>query len=177
MSIAAIGSGAPSAIAPAIREVVSGLDPNLPLYWVQPMREVLENATLFHRIFSTMFAIFGSTALFLAAVGLYGVIDFSVSARVREMGVRMALGAEGADVLRLVMVRVFVQLAVGVALGLGLGALLSVPLASILYGMKSWDVAVYTVIVCTLVLTGVAAALGPALRAVRVDPVVALTAS
>jgi predicted permease len=177
MSIAAIGSGAPSAIAPAIREVVSGLDPNLPLYWVQPMREVLENATLFHRIFSTMFAIFGSTALFLAAVGLYGVIDFSVSARVREMGVRMALGAEAADVLRLVMGRVFVQLAVGVALGLGLGALLSVPLASILYGMKSWDVAVYTVIVCTLVLTGVAAALGPALRAVRVDPVVALTAS
>jgi ABC-type antimicrobial peptide transport system permease subunit len=124
-----------------------------------------------------MFAIFGGTALFLAAVGLYGVIDFSVSARVREMGVRMALGAEGSDVLRLVMGRVLVQIGVGVALGLGLGALLSVPLASILYGMKSWDAVVYAVIVGTLVVTGIAAALGPALRAVRVDPVVALTAS
>lgn len=177
MSVVVRGAGPPSAVAPTIRDVVSGLDPNLPLYWVQPMREVLDNTTLFHRIFSTMFAIFGGTALFLAAVGLYGVIDFSVSARVREMGVRMALGAEGSDVLRLVMGRVLVQLGVGVALGLGLGALLSVPLASILYGMKSWDALVYAVIVGTLVVTGIAAALGPALRAVRVDPVVALTAS
>lgn len=177
MTVAVKAGGTASGITPTIRGVVADLDPNLPLYWVQTMEEVLANSTLFHRIFSTMFAIFGGTALFLAAVGLYGVIDFSVSARVREMGIRMAMGAEGRDVLRLVMGRVFGQLGIGVALGLGLGAALSVPLASILFGMKTWDAIVYLVVVGTLAATGTVAALGPALRAVRVDPVVALTAS
>jgi len=177
MSVAVRGSGAPSALAPTIREAVGSLDPNLPLYWVQTMREVVDESLLFHRIFSTMFAIFGGTALFLAAVGLYGVIDFSVTARVREMGIRMAIGAQGGDVLRLVLGRVLMQVAVGVALGLGLGALLSIPLASVLFGMKTWDAGVYILIVGTLALTATLAALAPALRAVRVDPVVALSAS
>jgi putative ABC transport system permease protein len=176
ISVAVRAAGPASGLAPTLRAVVGDLDRNLPLYWVQTMREVLDQTTLFHRIFSTMFAIFGGTALFLAAVGLYGVIDFSVSARVREMGIRMAMGAEGADVLRLVMGRVFLQLGVGVALGLAMGALLSVPLASVLFGMKTWDGGVYVVIVGTLFVTGTVAALGPALRAVRVDPVVALSA-
>jgi predicted permease len=129
------------------------------------------------RIFGGLYSIFGVAGLFLAAVGLYGVIDFSVSARVREMGVRMALGAQRPDVVKVVVGRVIAQTALGVGLGLLLGAALSWPLASFIFGMRSFDLAVYAVVVGTLALTAAAAATAPVLRAIRVDPVVAMSAS
>jgi ABC-type antimicrobial peptide transport system permease subunit len=88
----------------------------------------------------------------------------------------MALGAEPRDIMRMVFRRVFLQLGIGVAVGLAIGALLARPLASALFGVNSWDPVVYSVIVGTLVLTGLVAALVPALRAVRVDPVIAFRA-
>lgn len=175
-SVAMRTPGAPGEAAGPLRRVLAELDPNLPLYWLVPMREALDETTFLHRIFGTLFAIFGGAALFLAAVGLYGVIDFSVSSRLREMGLRMAMGAEGRDVLTLVFRRVLVQLAVGIAVGLGIGAALGKPLSATLFGVRTFDPLVYVTIVGTLVLTGVIAALVPALRAVRVDPVVALRA-
>lgn len=176
ISIAALTQGPPASLAPAIRRAVTDIDPNLPLYWVMPMPEAMSQSTFMHRIFGTLFAIFGSAALFLAAVGLYGVIDFSVSSRLREMGLRMALGAEGGTILGMVFRRVFKQVGIGVVLGLGIGALLARPLAATLFGVQSWDPLVYGVIVGTLVVTAATAALMPALRAVRVDPVIALRA-
>jgi ABC-type antimicrobial peptide transport system permease subunit len=176
MSLAVRTAGPVSAVTPALRRVVSAVDPNLPLYFVEPMQDVLDGRMFMHRIFGTMFTIFGGAALFLAAVGLYGVIDFSVSARVREMGIRIAMGAERSHVLRLVLGTVAMQLALGIGLGLAIGAGLSVPLSSIFVGVRTWDALVYGVIVGTLALTGIMAALAPSLRAVRVDPVVALRA-
>ncbi|HUH11573.1 MAG TPA: ADOP family duplicated permease, partial [Longimicrobiales bacterium] len=176
ISIALHTQGPPAGITPGLRRAVADVDPNLPLYWVRTMSEAMAESTFMHRIFGTLFGIFGAAALFLAAVGLYGVIDFSVSARLREMGLRMALGAEGGSIMRMVFGRVFRQVAIGVTLGLVLGALLARPLAATMFGVESWDPLVYAVIVGTLVLTAAAAALRPALRAVRVDPVVALRA-
>lgn len=176
ISIAVLTQGPPAEITPALRAAVADVDPNLPLYWVRTMTEGMAQSTFMHKMFGTLFAIFGASALFLAAVGLYGVIDFSVSSRLREMGLRMALGAEGASIMRMVFGRVFRQVAVGVTLGLALGALLARPLATAMFGVQSWDPVVYGVIVGTLVLTAAAAALRPANRAVRVDPVVALRA-
>ena len=176
VSAAVRTGGPPVQMVSSLRQAVTDVDPNLPIYWVQTMDEVVEESLFFFKIFGTMFAAFGGTGLFLAAVGLYGVIDFSVSSRIRELGVRMAMGAEGRDVLRLVLRRVLYQLGVGLVLGLAIGGLLAIPLSRTLYAVEAWDPLVYTVIVATLVLTAVAAALGPALKAIRVDPVVALQA-
>jgi ABC-type antimicrobial peptide transport system permease subunit len=156
------------------RELVSSIDVNLPLYWVMPMRQVLADNSWAFSLFGSLFTIFGGAALFLAAVGLYGVMSFSVAQRRREMGVRMALGAEARDILRIVFNRVFVQLAIGLAVGLGLGYALSQPLRFVMFGVETSDWSVYLAIVVTLVATGLIATFFPAQRAVRVDPLTAL---
>lgn len=176
MSIAVRAGGAPREAAAGIRRAVTATDPNLPIYFVFTLTEAIERNQSFHRIFGSLFVIFGTAALFLAAVGLYGVMDFSVASRTREMGVRTALGASRATVFRLVLARVARQLAIGCTLGIGLGAALAFPLASAFFGIQPWDALVYGGIVLLMALTGFAATLAPAWRAVRVDPVVALRA-
>jgi putative ABC transport system permease protein len=163
-------------MAAPIRRAVGAVDAGLPIYFVRSMQEAIDLTTFMHRLFGSLFAIFGASALFLAAVGLYGVIDFSVSSRLREMGLRRALGAESGDLLRMVFRRVLIQLAVGAALGVGIGVGLAIPLSSTLFGVQTWDPLVYGGIVGMLALTGVLAALFPALRALRVHPVTALRA-
>lgn len=170
-SIAVLTQGPAAGITSGMRSAVADVDANLPLYWVQPMQAALDESTFMHRIFGSLFAIFGAAALFLAAVGLYGVIDFSVSSRLREMGLRMALGANQRDIMGMVFRRVTMQLGIGLTLGLAMGAALAVPLASTLFGVRTFDPLVYSAIVATFALTGMLAALMPALRAVRVDPV------
>jgi putative ABC transport system permease protein len=174
VSVAVRTPGSPAAISAGMRSAVTAVDPGLPLYWVQPMREALDQTTFMHRLFGSLFGIFGATALFLAAVGLYGVIDFSVSSRLREMGLRMALGAQRGAILRMVFGRVARQLAVGLAIGIALGLALAGPLSSTMFGVERFDPLVYAGIAGTLGLTGVVAALMPALRAVRVDPAITL---
>jgi putative ABC transport system permease protein len=176
MSIAVRAASAPGEAVAGIRRAVTAQDPNLPIYFVFTLPEAIRRTQSFHRIFGSMFVIFGVSALFLAAVGLYGVMDFSVSSRTREMGVRTALGASRARVFRLVLGRVAWQLAIGATLGVGLGVALAIPLASTFYGIQAWNGLVYGGIVLLLVITGFAATLAPAWRAVRVDPVVALRA-
>jgi predicted permease len=176
VSVAVRTGGAPEAALGQLRSAATAVDPNLPLYWVMPMDQALDQATFLYRIFGVLFVVFGGASLFLASVGLYGVIDFSVSSRMREMGLRMALGAEGRAVLGLVFRRVLAQLAVGVAVGLGIGLALGRPMAATLVGVRAWDPVVYATIVGTMTATAVMAALMPALRAVRIDPVSALRA-
>lgn len=176
MSLAARVRGEPTSAGGTLRRAVMAADPNLPLYWVETMDENLRDDRFMHRTFGSLFAIFGMAALFLAAVGLYGVIDFSVSNRVREMGVRVAMGAERRDVARLVLGKVVAQLAVGGAAGMALGFVLAVPLSGTLFGVQRFDPLVYAVIVLTLVLVGLVATLRPLGRALSVDPVVALRA-
>jgi len=166
--------GPADGLAAEARRVVSGIDPNLPIYFVMPMSEVLADASWAISLFGSLFAIFGVAALFLAAVGLYGVVSFSVAQRRREMGVRMALGAETRDILGIVFRRVGWQLGIGLTIGVGLAYALSGPLRFVMFGVETTDVSVYAVVVVALAATGLLATFLPANRATRVDPVTAL---
>jgi ABC-type antimicrobial peptide transport system permease subunit len=158
-------------MAARLREIVAELDPNLPVYDLEPLDEAIEQATWAFRLFGVQFSVFGGLALFLAAVGLYGVMAFSVSQRRREMGIRMALGAPGLSILGLVLTRGAAQLGLGIAVGLGLGALMGRSMGYVLFGVDTSDPSVYLAIVGTLALTGLAACVLPARSATRADPV------
>lgn len=176
MSVSVRTVGEASSVAGLFRRTVAAADPNLPLDWVRTQEENLRLDTFMHRVFSSLFGIFGAAVLFLAAVGLYGVIDFSVSSRVRQMGVRVAMGAARPDIVRLVLGKVARQLLVGMVLGVGLGFVLAIPLSSTLFGVQRFDPVVYAGSVVTLALVGLVATLRPLRRALSVDPVVALRA-
>ncbi len=176
MSVAVQTAVDPLSLAPRLREIVAEIDPNLPVYDLLPMDRAVRKATWAFGLFGSLFTIFGIVALFLAAVGLYGVMAFSVSQRRQEMGVRMALGAEGGHLIRMVMGRGAGQLALGMGLGLALGALLAKPLQVILFGVDAFDPAVYLTIAAALGLAGMLASFVPALAATRADPVTAMRA-
>ena len=164
----------PGSFASESRSVVAGIDPNLPLYWVRTMDESIETTTWGFVIFGSLFTIFGAAALFLAAVGLYGVMAFSVSCRTQEMGVRMALGASARDVTKLVLGKGIKQLAIGGLIGLALGAAMAQPLSVVFFDVEPSDPTVYAAIIVTLGLAGLFACLIPARRATRVELVDAL---
>lgn len=166
--------GDPAAFAPESRAVVARIDPDLPLYWVRTMEESVQTATWAYGIFGSLFTIFGAAALFLAAVGLYGVMAFSVSRRTQEMGVRMALGADSGDVIKLVLGKGMKQLGIGALIGLALGAAMAQPMSAVFFDVKPSDPTVYAAIVVTLGLAGLFACLIPARRATRVELVDAL---
>src|SRR5205085_5291404 len=115
-------TGPPMTITPQVRDIVSSLNRDIPIYWVYSMTEAIARPTWFIRVFGTMFMIFGVIALFLASVGLYAVMSFSVSRRVREVGIRMALGAQSGYVVVIIFKQGAVQVGVGIALGLLLAA-------------------------------------------------------
>jgi putative ABC transport system permease protein len=157
-----------------LRAAIASVDPELPLTSIQEMEQVVARALGRPRLTLSLMSLFGAVALVLAAIGLYGVVAFGVSQRVREIGLRMALGASSTDVSRLVL-REGVKLAlVGVGLGVA-GALLSSRLLeSLLYEVEPDDPATLVVIAAVLVGVAVAASYLPARRASRIDPFVAL---
>jgi len=166
--------GDPLSFVPMLREQVFAMDPHLPVYWVWTMAQDFRDDTVFWVIWGTLFLIFGFVALFLAAIGLYGVMAFSVSMRTREIGLRMALGATTESVLKLVLKQGVTQLALGITIGLGIAAGLSRVIGSLLQAVEPWDPAVFVVIVLTLGLVGLLACLVPARRAASIEPMSAL---
>ncbi len=174
VSLAARVDGQPLALTAQVRDAVAAADPDTPIYWVDTLRGRIDDNLWFYRVFGTLFAAFGVAALFLASVGLYGVMSFSVSRRAPEMGIRMALGAEGRQVRSLVMRQGMRQIALGLVLGTGLAVLVARGLGILLYEAKPWDPTTYLGVFALLTLTGLAATLVPALRATRVAPVEAL---
>ncbi len=174
MSMAVRMAGNPMAVAPLVREEVTKIDTDLPIYWVWTMADAIARDTWFYRVFGVIFMVFGGVALFLASVGLYGVTAFSVSRRTQEVGVRMALGAKTSDVLKLIFRQGAAQLAVGLVIGVALAAGLSRGLEVVLFQVEPWDPVIFVTIVLVLVATSIAASLVPARRATRVDPVIAL---
>ncbi len=161
-------------LTPLVRSAVASLDSDLAIYEVSTLRRVIERQTWFYTVFGTFFMIFGFCALFLAAAGLYGVMSFAVTQRTREMGVRSALGAQGTQLIVLVMRKSVVQLAVGLVLGLGLALLASDKLQPVLYHVNPRDVVVFSGVIATLAAAALLASFLPARRVTTIDPVVAL---
>jgi predicted permease len=174
VGIAIRTAGDPLAITPEVRDIVASIDNNMPIYFIDSLAGWVNQGTWFIRVFGTIFMIFGGVALFLASVGLYGVMAFSVEQRTKEMGVRMALGAQGPDVLRLIIRQGVIQVTIGLVLGLGLAVLLSRGMDILLFGVEPLDPTTFLVIILVLAGTGLLASLIPARRATRVDPVIAL---
>jgi putative ABC transport system permease protein len=167
-------TGDPLALAPAIRRDVAQLDAQLPVGAMETMESRMREAVALPQLYATLFAVFAAAALVLAAIGIYGVIAYSVAQRTREIGVRMALGARPADVLRLVVRQGMAPAVAGVAVGL-VGALAGARvLRSLLFGVSAADP--LTIVVVTLFLAAVAltASYLPARRATRVAPTEAL---
>jgi predicted permease len=167
-------SGPAVALAPALREVVGTIDPDVPLFEMRTVDESMRRASWFYKVFGSVFIAFGLAALFMATAGLYGVLSFSVSRRTQEMGIRMALGAEGRQVIRLILRQGVMQLAVGLGIGLVMAAGLSSVVGILMYRVNPRDPAVFGGVLALVVTVGLVAALVPALRATRVDPMVAL---
>jgi len=166
--------GDPLALTGAVRQVVAALDRNLPIYNVQTIQKVLDDSTWGWRVFGTLFTVFGGAALFLAIVGLYGVMAFSVSRRTQEIGVRLAVGAASGDVWRMVLRQGAWQIGAGVALGLGLAVLLANAMQLMFFEVSPYEPRVFVAVAVLLLAAGLAAAAVPARRAARVDPMVAL---
>jgi ABC-type antimicrobial peptide transport system permease subunit len=168
--------GAAGASMAALRRQAVAVDPNVPLANLATLEEVLRAVAEPYTRAGALFGLFGGIALFLAALGLYGVMAFAVERRTREIGVRMALGARAADIRRLVLREGLFQLAIGVGLGLALALGLSRLLAASLFQVRPWDPAVFVLAPAVLVLAGLLACQLPARRAARVDPVESLRA-
>ncbi|HEV3469184.1 MAG TPA: ABC transporter permease [Pyrinomonadaceae bacterium] len=166
--------GDPAALAAAVRRAVRDLDPNLPLYDVKTIEEHLALSLFPARVAATLLGAFGLLALLLAAVGVYGVVSYAAARRTREIGIRMALGAQAADVLRLVGGRGMLLVAAGVAVGLLAALALTRFMESLLYGVSATDPAVFALVVALLGFVALLACYVPARRATKVDPVVAL---
>ena len=175
-SLAVQTTGNPMAITQQVRQTVASLNPDIPIYFVYSMEEAFARPTWFIRIFGTMFMIFGFIALFLASVGLYAVMSFAVSRRVREVGIRMALGAQSRDVVRMIFSQGAWQIGIGLTLGLALAAGVAQLMTIILFDVQPRDPAIFASVVAVLAMAGLAACLVPARRATRVDPLVALRA-
>lgn len=174
VSIAVRGMGDPGTLAPIIRDEVGRHSPDTPIYWPQTLKEAVAENLWWVDLFGGLFAIFGLGALFLAAVGLYGVMSFSVKQRTHEVGIRMALGAESGSVLRLVLRQGALQVFLGLFIGLGLGSLLSRGLRQEFTLVEPLDPQVFLGICAVLLTTAFVATIVPARRATKVDPVEAL---
>jgi predicted permease len=174
MSILARGPANPMDLTAAVRDVVIATNADTPIYFVETLAGRIAENTWVYNVFGVLFMIFGAVALFLASVGLYGVMAFSVGRRTSEVGIRMALGAEGGQVLSLMLKQGAVQTLLGVVLGLGLAVLVSRALRLVLFEVSPNDPSVFGIVALVLLATGMAASLIPARRATRVDPVVAL---
>jgi putative ABC transport system permease protein len=164
----------PASLTSLAREEARGIDPDLPLFGILTMDQQLAQQRWPFRVFGTMFAIFAVIALALSAVGLYAVTAYSVAQRTQEIGVRMALGAQAAQVLWLILRRSLVQMAIGLTIGIAGAAGVGKLLASVLFQTGTRDPALLTLIVSLLVVVSMSACFWPARRATRLDPVNAL---
>ena len=173
-SLAIRARGEPGAFAPRLAEIMREVDADTPLYWVRDYRTIIRSVTYGERVVAQWFGAFGLVALLLAGAGLYGVMAFSVSQRIREIGVRRALGAPDTRVLRSLFARSAVQLLTGLAIGLALGIPFANALTGWLASIERENTAVVIAALAVLVGAALLATLIPARRALRVDPMVAL---
>ena len=169
-------SGSPSSIIPALKAQAWTLDPKLPLDRVETLEAALAERTARPRFNTILLGVFAALGLVLATIGVYGVISHSVGLRTQEIGVRMALGAQPADIRRDVLREALLLAAAGTAVGVVLALLVGKALATLLFGMSPTDLTTLSIVAVVLAGTSLLAAWVPARRAMRVDPMVALRA-
>ncbi len=174
MTLVVKTDGDPLQLVAPVRALVRRIDPNLPIAAVRPMSDVVGSALATPRFIGMLMTIFATLALLLAATGVYGVLSFVVSQRTREIGIRLAIGAGRASVLRLIVGHALSLSAVGIAIGLVLAGSLAPLVGALLHGVASLDPLTFGAAAGVLVLIGIVASLLPAIRAMRVDPVMAL---
>jgi putative ABC transport system permease protein len=172
--VAARTGGEAAALAPAVRRESQAIDPSQPLYQVNTMEQVVADSIATQRLSTTLLGFFAAVALALAGVGIYGVMSYAVSQRRHEIGIRMALGAQPRDVLRMVVGQGMLLAGLGLALGLAGAFALTRVMASLLYGVSATDPLVFLSVPFALAAVALVANLVPARRAMRVDPMVAL---
>jgi predicted permease len=167
-------SGDSQPVAAALRNEVKSLDPHLPLYDVKTLSDEINQSLIQERMVTWLTSAFGLVATLLTALGLYGVLTFSVARRTREIGIRVALGAQRHDVMRLIVTQGLLIVAVGIALGLIASYGLSKVIATLLFGVSPTNAATLIAVTIGLFVISLLACYLPARRATKVDPLVAL---
>jgi putative ABC transport system permease protein len=173
-SLAIRTSGRPENLIGAVRAQVKALDPDLPLIRVMPMTEVVARSVWQQRLYTALFGVFAAVALILATVGIYGVMSYAVTQRTREIGLRMALGAQRQDVLKLVVGHGILLATIGVGVGLAAALALTRLMSSLLFGVTATDPITFAAVSVLLAGVALGACFVPARRAAKVDPMVAL---
>ena len=164
----------PNAMAAVLQKIIHQADPNLPVFQVKNMQAQVDESLFVERIIALLSAFFGLLATLLAAIGLYGVMAYAVTHRTREIGIRMALGAERRNVLWLVMREVTLMAGIGIAIGLPCAYLLGRLVESQLFGLSAKDPGILAIATASLAFVALLSGYLPAERATRVDPMVAL---
>jgi putative ABC transport system permease protein len=167
-------SGDPRALINAVRTHIQSLDRRMPVFAVKTLPEHMTWALWAPRMAASLSLAFGLVALLLSAVGLYSVMAYVVSQRTREVGIRMALGAQPRDVLRLMAAYGMNLAFIGLAIGLGLAFVLARALSAVLIGISVYDLTIFLAVPVLLTVVAAAACVFPARRATKVDPLVAL---
>ena len=176
VSIVARADGDPSIVLGLLRADLAALDADVPMFQVRTMDQIAADAVAQPRLYLALLAVFAVTAVLLAALGLYGVLAQAVGQRTREIGIRMAVGAERGQVVRLVMSQGGRLALLGIAIGLAAALLASRALAGLLFGISALDPPTYAAVGLALLAIALFASWLPARRAARVDPVRALRA-
>ncbi|HZT60329.1 MAG TPA: ABC transporter permease [Pyrinomonadaceae bacterium] len=166
--------GDPAALAPSVRRAIAGVDRDLPVYRVTTMERMVADSLAQRRFSMFLLGSFAAIALALAVVGLYGVMSYSVAQRTHEIGLRMALGAQGRDILKMVVGQGLLLIAAGLAIGLAGAFALTRLMSSLLFGVTATDPLTYAGIALLLAAVALLASYIPARRAMKVDPGVAL---
>jgi ABC-type antimicrobial peptide transport system permease subunit len=167
-------SGDPGAFAGTVQRVIWEVDPSSRIYELSTVDQILARAVFLPRLSTTLLTLFALAALLLAALGIYGVLSYSVSERTKEIGLRLALGSTVSETVGLIVRQSITLVAVGGAVGLLGSLLLARSLAGVLYGIGPFDVPAFVMATAGLLVAGVGASLVPALRTTRVDPMIAL---
>jgi putative ABC transport system permease protein len=174
MSLVARTHSQPASLAPTIISAIHELDPELPAKNVLTMEDFVDDSLTESRFNMLLLASFAGLALLLAAVGTYSVLSYSVRGRMQEISIRMALGAQRRDVLRLILVHGVRLALLGAGIGLAAAFLLTRLLTSQLFGVKATDPSTFAAVTALIIFVAVAACYVPAHRATKVDPLVAL---
>jgi predicted permease len=166
----------PATIAAQVRTQVQTVDPNLPVFRAQTLDDVLSSSLSVRRFSMEMVALFAATALLLAALGIYGTISFLVHEQSREIAIRLALGAQRSNILRMVLRQGLTLAAAGAGVGLVGALVVSHLMAGLLYGVSAYDLSTFAGVTAVLTAVAIAASYVPALRAMRLDPITTLHA-